>query len=533
MKAKKISILVVAIMLFQLLSTVAFAETNPVVGFNADTSGIYLYGSTLTTDMLEDSVLKKGAETVNYTVSEIGITEAMENYSTSSVTNMIPATSKVFKLAPVAGIETGQVYSLSVKSGGSTVYSKTFFLKSLFSDDFSSNTAANYSGQGTKTVNAGALEIRGNDRYNEYRNIYPSTYENFYNETDYTFEFDFIPAVENSSIGIAFDATAIPTPDNADAKFIFDGSDGAAYYSGVFSAHNANHRLPTPWFSDPSQVNKGLEAGRTYHIKAAFQEGNKNLGVYLSSVVNGTEVEYKLYDWNVNSDGGAFAFLVNLKGEAMPEAGPYVTFDNVSVTKVLDVVDFQIENSESYPSGNEIILDAPCTVDSDSLDVSDFSVYTGTGVDKVELNISGVTSVDSDSVKLTLEQNIKNKVGYTLDVVGSLKSEGKEVVFRGVSFTVEPNEIDVESITKSENTYTAILKNYRAAETTVFATLAAYDENNKLIGISGGNYTLATDTAEENRKITLTAADASYVKCYILNGLANINTIAEEEFVAE
>ena len=347
MKTKKISIFLIAIMLVQLLSFTAFAETSPVTGFNADTSGIYLYGNTLTQAMLEKSVLTEGSEKIPYTVAEVGITEAMRNNPAvmPPISNLIK--NKAFKLTPAKKLEIEQTYSLSVNDGDNTVFTKTFFLKELFGDDFSEPGTNKYwpTGQASVEQADGVLKITGNDDWAAYRAVRLKNHEKYYDATDYTLELDFIPMVENSSaMGFAFSKTQLPEYEDGknDARFVFDGSDGAnATYSGVYSGYNGNYRASTPYFPDPSQQYKGLEAGRKYHIKAAFQEGNTNLGVYLSSVVNNSEVEYLLYDYDVKADGGAFSFIMNLKATDMPAEGPFVIFDNISMTKAIDVSTMQ------------------------------------------------------------------------------------------------------------------------------------------------------------------------------------------------
>ena len=340
MKIKKISISLIAIMLTQLLSFTSFAESNTVTGFNADTSGIYLYGDGLTEEMLTNSVLTTGANNVSYTVSEVGITEAMKNYTKSPLSSLI--TGKAFKLTPSESLKIGQIYSLSVNDGENTEYSKTFYLKELFADDFSVPNKNEYWGtaKATKNQSNGHLEITGNDEYGGYRSIYLSNCDKYYNETDYTLELDFTPQVDNSSaMGFAFSETQTPQYDKRknDARFVFAGADGTGYYKGVYLAHDNDLRAPTPYFPNPTLENKGLEAGRQYHIKAAFQEGNTKLSVYLSSEVNGSDVEYILYNYDVNADGGAFSFVMNLYKKDMPKEGPYVILDNISMTKAIDL----------------------------------------------------------------------------------------------------------------------------------------------------------------------------------------------------
>ena len=341
MKIKKISISLIAIMLTQLLSFTSFAESNTVTGFNADTSGIYLYGDGLTEEMLTNSVLTTGANNVSYTVSEVGITEAMKNYTNPPISKLI--TGKAFKLTPSESLKIGQIYSLSVNDGVNTEYSKTFYLKELFADDFSVPNKNQYwtTADATKNQSNGYLEIRGTDKWSAYRSVFLSDCNKYFDETDYTLELDFIPQTDNSSaMGFAFSKTQMPPKyddGNNDARFVFDGADSAGYYKGVYSAHSGSLRAPTPYFPDLALSDKGLEAGRKYHIKAAFQEGNTKLSVYLSSEVNGSDVEYILYNYDVNADGGAFSFVMNLYKDDMPAEGPYVILDNISMTKAIDL----------------------------------------------------------------------------------------------------------------------------------------------------------------------------------------------------
>ena len=567
MKKTQNSIVLAAVLLSQLFGTVSYAESAAVIddGTTLTSKGFTFYSAQdFNADTLKDyvTIYKNGEKVDGITITKLN----KKKFSQSGMNvSEIPVNIPYRVNLPEQITESGDVYTLEIEkdlaAGMEENYSKSMMLDVLMYDNFDNYTGTvttgkdstgklvrestgteentwlgnawifensgnvNYDTHAVMSIDNGRLKFDykneedalGDDvRYNNNGRIMSAAYAKHTEWKDYTVEYDLTPLETKSKYVGGIYPRANATGNKFAPLFYRSGFDlfSEKSWDYCYIAIKAGSEI----------VPKINEAS---HVEAtATKSSGENLGSY--SLI----VDDDYYCKVTNAVAAGEKDFVEATGTPRFGAMSDQDFciDNLVVSKAVEVAVFGADNTESYPSGNKIVLNTSRPIDSDSLDASDFSVYIGSGETKESINVLNAELTDEKTVTLTLEKNLKNKTTYTVEVAGELESNGSKIVFRSITLTTESKAIDVESITSDGNTYTAMLKNYRAGENTVFATLAAYDKNNKLVAVNGGSYILNTDTPEENRTITITANEAVYVKCYILNGLDNINTVSEERF---
>jgi len=361
MKTKEISLVLIATMLMQLLSFTAFAQTNTVTGWHADTSGIYVYFENTVTaaDVQAGTKLTSNGLTVPFTVEERtmaanGINNSNASaYKGDTTIKIIPTGSKLTENA---------VYDLVINLSGAEVLNKYFKITELYFADFSEASQINDWWQ-----NKQAWDLKW-DETNQRMEVYRRAdyAEEDVNRTlgikkfttnleyrDYTVEFDLCRrAADGYPIlrGLRWQDTAVT--DSGNAVYPNTNHDWAKYHAFTNFYYDNGMRIkpndgskdtyissfvPFPDFAGNNSDTKKIKElqNKQYHWTYAMQLGNKDLGVFVESdMTNGTVREFKMADVNIGLDGGGFSFDVNVR---KPNQLYGFYLDNVHVTKVVEM----------------------------------------------------------------------------------------------------------------------------------------------------------------------------------------------------
>ena len=556
MKKKNSSIALTIVLLSQLVATASFAESNSVIdeGTTLTSKGFTFYtAQNFDTDTLDDyvTVYKNDEKIDGITITKLQKkTTTMEHNATKA--KDIPINIPYRVTLPEQITESGDVYTLEIDKSLSADmtenYSKSLMLNVLMYDNFD-----NYTGTVATGKDSANQPIRTSE--GSEKETWLGKAWTFDNNSSGNYDTHIVMSIDNGRLKVDYKTKEDDGKCQGNARIRSTSQDehtewkdytveydltvlenAASYVGGVFPRANAmdNNKAPALHRSGFAAFGNSFAVVGTPDIPALNTTGHIE-ATAIAGTTNGTGSYSLIVDNDYfckvtnNVNGTDFITATGTPHFAACSDQDFY-MDNLVVSKSIEVENFSIDNQESYPAEKEIVLKTNRSVDSDSIDAADFSVYTGTDEAKESITVLNAEAIDENTIKLILEKNLKNKTSYTVKTVGELTSHGKNIMFKNAAFTVEPKAIDVENITSNGNVYTVKIKNYRADEITVFATFAAYDKNNKLIAVNGGSYVLNTDTFEENRTITITADEVEYVKCYILNGLENINTVAEEKF---
>jgi len=485
-------------------------------GIEADQTGVTVYPSkeiNIETLAQYIDLLQNGVKVENILYERV---RTVSGYSSSTWASPVSYTIK-----PAQGLMCDAVYQLIIHAGLTSFdelaelsieYHKSFMVQELLSDDFSSyNTEKPVTGAwnyvqlstnpayyGSATVSGdGCLQIATGSSNSSSIAFVHSDYANQKSWSDYTMEYDFTPVNKGSSGSYYRLALFTDKPiDNLNRLAFHPQENGIRIYS------DGNYKFQS----------YNLSVGGTYRFKHVLQ------GKHYQTYINGAKViDYT----NENGYTAAGAPEIILFGN-----NATYQFDNIKITKMVEAVDVSVDGQDT----KNVAVDAPLTlkfskdINLNTLQTTCFSIQNA--------GEFTVKAIDTNTVQIDFAQPLAYKTEYTITISDSLKPvQSGNYIYSELTFKTLPSAFDLDSFTFENGVAKAIIKNNRKPEDVTFmATIAIYNQNNKMLDIAGGIYNLSEgETQTIEKDFQQLVADGTYVKCYVWDGMDRMKTLFEKE----
>ena len=136
-----------------------------------------------------------------------------------------------------------------------------------------------------------------------------------------------------------------------------------------------------------------------------------------------------------------------------------------------------------------------------------------------------ITATSPNTIEIDFTNALEYKAEYTLTLTDSFELlSGEGFAFEGVTFNTIPPAFNMASFEADESNVSAKLENLRVEEpVSCIATVVIYNENNKMLNIQGGKYTIAK--GESVTIATPKVEGATKAKCFVWDSLLNMETV--------
>lgn len=519
---KNIALLLITAMLMPTAAISVAAEEIPNIDKNieADTDGITIYpNETIDTQELAaiTSLTDKDGNDIPVEISKV-------NNSGTWKGSFVQDKPYLIRRADGKALETDKDYSLSIGDGVGA-FKKIFRLDLIFSDDFSgegNNSSAdnmkmkwvNYNNQTEfkhpdVALEDGALYI---DASIEGR-LVPVNYEEMLDLKNCTAKFDVTAATGSDRKFAPTFTKREDTGDMCDSHTEYEVQNKqirVRMNNCLVWDNNSGTYTPNAWHGDYTYDNGECTYGTTETYKFTGD------GLKYSLYRNGVRLAANKETDEQYSAGGAFVFRTFGNSK--------VYLDNVIITRMYEYIDVKTDLSE------------PCDVNQESVtlivgDAFDAATLTNESVSikvgEVDFTDFTVEAAGNNKIKISFTDELQYKTKYTISLDNSIAAKNiRKYEYATTDFTTIAPPFDLTSFEEKAGEISAVISNNRYENAVnCIATVVCYDENNKILAISGGKYEIAIG---DDVTISYAKPDTAVrAQCFVWDNFTDMSTLLE------